>query len=249
MVVGGESVPTGAKAVVVNLTAIDHSSTNSFVTAYPATRPTASDINVDGGRTQANLAVVALSGTGGFTVFNSIGSVDVIVDVEGYFATPSGSAGTFHPLSPIRICNTRATPSATNCTTGTLAGGTWRKVVVSGLPPGGTGRRDTPEHDRHRGRLQPHCSHPIGSDLPRGQPPNSSDAARPGMPGSSNLNPSAGETEPNRVISNLGPHQDICVYNSVGSVNFIVDVSGWFGSGSKFDARRGLLRRPADADL
>ena len=64
--------------------------------------------------------------------------------------------------------------------------------------------------------------------------PNSvTDACPTAGAGSSNLNPNAGETEPNRVISTLGPHQDICVYNSVGSVNFIVDVSGWFGSGGE----------------
>ena len=49
----------------------------------------------------------------------------------------------------------------------------------------------------------------------------------------SNLNPKAGETEPNRVITPLGPNHDICVYNSVGSVNFIVDVNGWFGTGAE----------------
>jgi hypothetical protein len=63
--------------------------------------------------------------------------------------------------------------------------------------------------------------------------PTSGDACPTAHAGSSNLNPKAGETEPNRVISNLGPTQDICVYNSVGTVNFIIDVSGWFGSGTE----------------
>ena len=31
----------------------------------------------------------------------------------------------------------------------------------------------------------------------------------------------------------LGPEQDVCVYNSLGSINFILDVNGWFGDGSE----------------
>ena len=44
-------MPTGAQAVVVNVTAIDHSTTSTFVTAFPAggTRPLASNINLSGG--------------------------------------------------------------------------------------------------------------------------------------------------------------------------------------------------------
>jgi hypothetical protein len=38
---------------------------------------------------------------------------------------------------------------------------------------------------------------------------------------------------PNRVISALGPHQDVCVYNAVGSIDVIVDVNGWFGDGTE----------------
>jgi hypothetical protein len=232
--VGGESVPSGAKAVVANITAIDHSTTASFVTAYPTTRPTASNINVDGGRTQANLAIVALSPTGSITVFNAVGSVDVIVDIEGYFATPPGNgAGTFHPLSPVRICNTRATPSTTNCTTGTLAGGTWRKVTVSGLPPGVTGVGIPGNTTAAAAVFNLTAVTPSIATFLAVTAPTSGDLCPTTGAGSSNLNPAAGESEPNRVISTLGPHQDICVYNSVGTVNFIIDVNGWFGSGGE----------------
>ena len=250
VVVGGESVPSGAKAVVVNLTAINHSTTASFVTAYPASRPTASTVNVDGGRAQANLAIVALSPSGTITVFNSIGSVDVIVDIEGYFTTPPGSgAGTFHPLSPVRICNTRATQSTTNCATGALAAGTWRKITVSGLPPGGTGVGIPNNATAAAAVFNLTAVIPSASTFLAVTAPTSGDLCPTKQATSSNLNPNAGETEPNRVISTLGPHHDICVYNSVGSVNFIIDVNGWFGSGSEVDARRGLLCGPAHAHL
>ena len=233
IVVGGESVPAGAEAVVVNLTAIDHSASASFVTAYPTTRPTASNINIDGGKVQANLAVVALSSTGTITVFNAIGSVDIVVDVEGYFAAPAGNVGTFHPLSPVRVCDTRQPPAKTNCITGALAGGTWRKVVVSGVPPGGTGVGIPADATAAAAVFNLTAVSPSAATFLAISPPNSSDVCPTGHAGASNLNPSAGETEANRVFSNLGPHQDVCVYNSVGSVNFLIDVNGWFsGAGA-----------------
>lgn len=231
----GGQVPAQAQAVVVNLTVINHSATTTFVSAYPSggTRPLASNVNVDPGVTQANLAVVALSSAGALTVFNSVGSADVVIDVQGYFAAPTGNGGTFHPLSPVRICDTRAKPGTTNCTTGALAGGTWRRVVVSGLPPGGTGTGIPPNLTAAAAVFNLTAVTPSAATFLAISPPNSSDVCPTAHAGSSNLNPAKGETEPNRVISNLGLNQDVCVYNSVGSVNFIIDVSGWFGSGGE----------------
>ena len=90
----GGPVPPGAQAVVVNVTAIDHSSTITLVTAYPAgtTRPIASNINLAGDTVESNLVIVQLSQAGGsvpagaITLYNAAGSADVIVDVEGYFS-------------------------------------------------------------------------------------------------------------------------------------------------------------------
>ena len=42
--------------------------------------------------------------------------------------------------------------------------------------------------------------------------------------------PSAGIALAIRVISKLGPNQDVCLFSPVGSINFITDVNGWFGS-------------------
>jgi hypothetical protein len=64
-------------------------------------------------------------------------------------------------------------------------------------------------------------------------PPNSGDQCPQSGPAFSNVNPSAGSSLPNRVIAMLGPHQDACVFSAVGSINFIIDVDGWFGNGSE----------------
>jgi large repetitive protein len=231
----GTQVPSTAQAVVVNLTVINHSASTTFVSAYPSggLRPLASNVNVDPDATQANLAIVALSSGGALTVYNSIGSVDVLIDVEGYFIPATSNVGTFHPLSPVRICDTRLAPTKTNCTTGVLPGGTWRKVVVSGLPPGGTGTGIPPNTTAAAAVFNLTAVSPSAATFLAISPPTGSDACPTGHATSSNLNPRAGETEPNRVISNLGPDQDICVYNSVGTVNFVIDVNGWFsGAGA-----------------
>lgn len=230
---GGPVLP-GAQAVVVNLTAINHSSSASFVSAYPAggVRPLVSNINVDGATVQANLAVVALSPGGAITIFNSVGSVDVIVDVQGYFATPGGStAGEFHSLAPIRICDTRANTHTVCAATvnNPLAGGTWRKVVVSGLPPGGTGVGIPADGTAATAVFNLTAVGGTQATFLTVAPPNSLDQC-PTRASASNLNPKAGETLPNRVISPLGPNRDVCIFNSVGSVNFFVDVNGWFGT-------------------
>jgi hypothetical protein len=60
-----------------------------------------------------------------------------------------------------------------------------------------------------------------------------SDACPAQPPAASNLNPQTGTALPNRVISALGPHQDVCVYNAVGSIDVIIDINGWFGDGAE----------------
>ncbi len=230
----GQMVPAGAEAVVVNLTAINHSSTITLVTAYPAgslSVPSASTMNLDPDAVQSNLGIVQLSSGGAITLFNAAGSLDAIVDVQGYFAAPPGSgpiAGEFHSITPIRMCDTRAN-HGTVCAGATnqpLLARTWRKVVLSG-----TG--SIPATGASAAVFNLTATQGTLATFLAVQPPNASDLCPTGSPGSSNLNPKAGGSLPNRVISPLGPANDICVYNAVGSIEFIVDVDGWFGNGSE----------------
>jgi hypothetical protein len=85
--------PTTVVAVIANVTAITPTVT-TFVTLYPAnlvTPPLASDININAGEVLPNLVVVALDtvsadpNQGGVFVYNSVGSVNVTIDIEGWF--------------------------------------------------------------------------------------------------------------------------------------------------------------------
>jgi hypothetical protein len=78
---------TGVTAAVMNVT-VTNTTQSSFLTAWPtgATRPTASDLNWVGGQTVPNLGVVKLGSDGAIQVFNASGSVDVIVDLSGWYS-------------------------------------------------------------------------------------------------------------------------------------------------------------------
>jgi hypothetical protein len=63
-------------------------------------------------------------------------------------------------------------------------------------------------------------------------------ATSPALPGVSDINVSAGEVLPNLVVVELAPPNatppagdypgDVYLFNSVGSVNAVIDVEGWF---------------------
>ena len=248
----GTHVPSGAQAVVVNITAINHGGGGTYVIAYPAggAQPVASNINLTGGKVGSNLAIVELGTNTGFvgqiSLFNALGSADVIVDIEGYFSTAAGGpAGAFHSIPPLRICdsrggtgNTTICATASHATSDPLKGGLWRLVQLSGVPPGtsltvphiptdGTAAAAVFNLTATGGTAPATY---LSVAVPTGTI--GSESCPSSAPSFSNLNPGPGMTLPNRVISNLGPNQDICLYNAVGIINFVIDVNGWFGTAS-----------------
>jgi hypothetical protein len=81
------AVPFGATAVVVNLTAVSPTAP-TFLTVFatPPVPATASDLNPAANEIKANLAVATLSHNGTISIYNYTGSVDVIVDVLGWYS-------------------------------------------------------------------------------------------------------------------------------------------------------------------
>ncbi|MFI9380889.1 RCC1 domain-containing protein [Kutzneria sp. NPDC052558] len=82
-------VPVRATAVVANLTGTNPTA-STYVAAYPGgtTRDPngPSNLNLVAGQTSPNLAVVSVSGDAKLNLYNHSGSVDLIVDLAGYFA-------------------------------------------------------------------------------------------------------------------------------------------------------------------
>jgi hypothetical protein len=96
---GNCTIPETATAVMSNVTLVGASAAG-FLTVYPADapRPVTSNLNsTAGGAPTPNQVTVGLSSTGAIAAFNNAGSVDVIIDLVGYFAPgaagPAGPAG------------------------------------------------------------------------------------------------------------------------------------------------------------
>ncbi|MGH9072117.1 MAG: hypothetical protein ACRDX8_13370, partial [Acidimicrobiales bacterium] len=87
---GTQVVPGDATAVALNVTVTD-TSAPGYLTVYPTggTRPTASNLNWSPGQIVANMVIVPTGTSGDVTIYNFQGAVDVVVDLEGYFAPPA----------------------------------------------------------------------------------------------------------------------------------------------------------------
>ncbi|MBR7829245.1 hypothetical protein KDK95_23255 [Actinospica sp. MGRD01-02] len=98
---------SGVTAVAMNVTATQPS-TGGVIIAYPAggSTPNVSNVNYSTGETVPNMAIVKL-GTGGAVEFtnSSKGTVQLVVDVSGYYTTTGGDA--FVPMTPWRALDTR----------------------------------------------------------------------------------------------------------------------------------------------
>ncbi len=110
-VAGAGGVPAqGASSVVLNVTVTD-TTTAGFLTVYPSgSPPTASNLNWAPGQTVARRVMAPLSSSGQVTVYNDLGSTDVVVDVNGYFSdgsAPPANAALFTPMVPARVLDTR----------------------------------------------------------------------------------------------------------------------------------------------
>jgi glucose/arabinose dehydrogenase len=114
---GLPAAPQDIGAVVLVVTGIQSDGPGAgFLTAYPsgATRPFASNANVNpGADVRANLVVVATSGAGSVDIYLERVR-DVAVDVAGYITSGNAGAGTqgrFHLVPPTREIDTRIAPS------------------------------------------------------------------------------------------------------------------------------------------
>ena len=102
-VAGINGVPSDATAVAVNLT-VTTPQAPGFLTAWACgtPRPATSNLNFTWDQTVAVSAVVAVGAGGRICVFNNV-ATQIIVDVQGYFATGSD----YRTIAPVRLADTR----------------------------------------------------------------------------------------------------------------------------------------------
>ena len=208
-IAGRGGVPaTGVEAIALHITAVNQTQ-RTFVTVWPSdfARPTTSNLNPTPAAPASNLVIVKLGAAGDVSLYNFVGSVNLIVDVVGYF--PTGPV--FDGLGPDRVLDTRiaSDPIGPGETielqlagiVGVPASGV-EAVALNVTAVGATTRTFI-------------TVHPL-------------DTLRPPT---SNLNAALGTVAANHVIAELGTDGKISIYNDSGNVHVIVDVMGWFADG------------------
>lgn len=200
-VAGLSGVPIDAKAVALNVTAVD-SAEAGYATVFPCGEavPTASNLNVTKGQTVPNAVIVRPDATGKVCVFGSA-TLDLLVDVAGYF--PADSTAQFLPV-PSRVLDTRNT-------TKVLAG---TSVTLTVVPPAGA----------TAAILNVTATGPRAAGFVTVYPCDQK------VPDASNLNFAANQTTPNLVMAKPSAANTICLFSSADT-NLLADLTGWMTDG------------------
>jgi hypothetical protein len=131
-VLGVNSVPaSGVSAVLVRITPVAPTAA-TYLTVYPdgTSRPNVSMINTAAGQTISNTAITRVGVNGKVAVYNGVGNTGIVIEVQGYFTSTTGSSGGGLVSVPqTHIFDTR---NGTGTTTGTIAAGASRTFTVTG---------------------------------------------------------------------------------------------------------------------
>jgi hypothetical protein len=116
---GVGAVPFSATALALTVTAVLPTA-STYVTVHPvdgATRPVASNLNAVPRRATPNAVVVRAGQSGAVSLYNLAGSVNLVVDVAGWF----GPAGDGYDISWPQCTPTRTSPGSQHPATGAFA--------------------------------------------------------------------------------------------------------------------------------
>ena len=198
----------GISAAVLNVTVTDTTSAG-YLSAFPAgaSVPPTSNLNWVPGQTRANRVTVKLDSQGRASFYNSSGSTDLIVDLNGLYSDATGPAGSqYFAVQPARVSDTRAGGGSLV----PVAGRGWVPAINAVRPPVAIDANVTVTNTTAPSYLTVTASNNTGAPT-------------------SDLNWSTGQTVANAVVSAIGPDGAITTRNLAGSVDVIVDLVGWYG--------------------
>ncbi len=223
-VTGIDGVPDDASAVSINVT-VTGGSTVSYLSVYPTggSLPLVSNLNWGPGQTIPNLVIVPVGAGGQVSFYNDLGTVNIVVDLEGYFAPESGAStvGSYVALTPARITDTRSGSGYPNAGD-SLGPGSNLSIQVTGV-----GGVPGTVSDVDAALLNVTVTDTNAPSFLTVYPEGGT------QPNSSNLNWLPGQTLPNRVVVPINPTTgQITVFNDAGKVDVIVDVDGYFTNGT-----------------
>ncbi len=206
-VAGLAGIPSsGVGAVAINLTSVN-ASIRTWLTVYPSgsARPGSSNLNANGAAPEANLVIVPLGDDGEIDIHNALGSVDVIVDVLGWFPAGPGLVA----IDPERVVDTRpGDPVA--------AGGTIDvdADTVPGVPAAGVGALVVNITSLNATTNTWLTAYPTGAAVPL----------------SSNANPRTMAVVANLAIVKVNADGEFTIRNANGTIDVLIDVVGWLPS-------------------
>jgi hypothetical protein len=208
-IAGQNGVPADAKAVALNVTAVNPDGPG-FVTVYPCDTaiPGTSSLNYAGGQTVPN-AVVVRPGDGGKVCFYTPTTVDIIVDVQGYF---TASSGIDLLPSPQRVLSTRDGIAAPKSK---VRGGTVLELPLAVPDLGFSGVFNS-------AILNITVTNPVGAGFITVY------TCGVATPNVSNLNFAGGQTVANLTLAWPGQLARVCIFVSE-TTDVLVDLSGWTG--------------------
>ena len=212
-VLGVGAVPSaGVSGVVLNVT-VTNPSAGGYLTVWPsgAARPLASNLNFTAGLTIPNRVEVQVGTGGKVSIFNFMGTADVIVDVNGWYSDGSGTppaVGNFTGVTPARLLDTRSS--------GSLGPGGVQNLTVTGGPAG------LPTSGVTAVVLNVTVTNPSASGYLTVWPAGGT------RPTASDLNFSPGQTIPNLVVVGVSSSGAISIFNFAGTSDVIVDIAGWY---------------------
>ena len=104
---GGCGIPSNAGAYLLNVSVIPLPRLG-YLTVYPTGENpgVTTTMNSPDGRIKTNAAIVPAGTEGSISVYAS-DTTNVVIDMFGYFAPPSGSTLMYFPLTPCRVIDTR----------------------------------------------------------------------------------------------------------------------------------------------
>lgn len=105
-------IPANAQAYSFNITALPHTRLD-YLSVWPQgqTQPVVSTLNAPTGTVTANAAIVPAGTGGGVAVFPT-NDTDLLIDINGYFASPGPQGMSLYTVTPCRILDTRSSRGA-----------------------------------------------------------------------------------------------------------------------------------------
>jgi hypothetical protein len=203
---GANGIPAGVAAVAINLTAVDETG-SGFLTPYADGTATPATSGLQFGTTAiAGMAIVPVGADGKIDIHDSGSSTDVIGDVSGYFT--AGTAGeAYRAIALTRLVDTRTSKAV--AAGGTLAVTPGSLIVAPQQTPVAN---VTVTGGSSGGNL---TVYPAGTS----------------RPGTSNLNYIKDQTIANLAIAATGDGSADIYNDGSGTVEVIVDCSGYFSTG------------------